>query len=71
MIFYFGKDITTGQLISVCPSNAGSAYPSTEELNKLLKKFKFIGVRDEATKLFIKQNNNLDVPILCDSAFFR
>jgi len=69
-LFYFGKDITTGQLISVCPSNAGSAYPSTEELNKLLKKFKFIGVRDEATKLFIKQNNNLDVPILCDSAFF-
>ena len=69
-LYYFGKGITTGKSISLCPSNAGSAYPSTEELSKLLQKFEFVGVRDEATRLFIKQNKNVDVPILCDPAFF-
>ncbi len=68
--FFFGADIKGGLLISVCPSNAGSAYPSSKRMNSLLNKFKFVGVRDKHTAKFVEDLVNKSVNVVCDPAFF-
>ena len=68
--YFFGKGINEGQLISVCPSNAGSPYPNNENLEDLLQKFEFVGVRDDDTKAFARGIVSKDVNIVCDPAFF-
>ena len=69
-VFFFGADLNGGLLISVCPSNAGSAYPSSKMMRSLLKKFKFVGVRDNHTAKFVGDLVDQSVNIVCDPAFF-
>ncbi|KJE37159.1 hypothetical protein UF64_00280 [Thalassospira sp. HJ] len=68
--YFFGADVKTGQLVAVCPSNAGSPYPQSNIIHSLLQRFKFVGVRDRHTAEFVEDLIQKHVTVVCDPAFF-
>lgn len=68
--YFFGSDIQDGVLAAICPSNAGSPYPASKNIQMLLRRFRLIGVRDNHTSNFVNNTINKEVPVVCDPAFF-